>query len=525
MRNLCGYYDLSEKQYRDTSEGVFVYETETLLLRVFGNVRTGEAFNDGAALSSLYTQFGLQITEYLSGAYLLLIFEKETGILRVFQDRATSPVTLYYSEIGDRLYLSASLKSLLAASCMTCRLNEQAVEEFLVNGFLYDDATLMENVFKIKAYHCLSVENGLVGQFPVRYPQAEMTKGEALDRFKPTLDRAIERCIADLDDVSFPLSSGYDSNYIAFVATKCKESATAFSVGGSRGKNEVPIVEKNAPFYPNLTLHTAVTDGATLSHFPDIVWRLEGNVFESGLFLQYELMNLVKKAGKPTLVCGECADQIMNLHYHRKDRIYPQHPDGAPLYYEFSEYPYIFSSYLILKKNGILANSFGVETRYPYLDEDLISVCAPLGEISRKDKRVHVANCHACLPPEVIANMSKIGGSTDCHSLFASADEMQSFFRKVERTAFFKAHKELILKHSSEEKERQTGLTALKTKVRNTALSALHARSNDSYYSEELKLREYLCVVYLAIFERLFVSDPSDFSAESCAQPFETFFE
>ena len=164
----------------------------------------------------------------------------------------------------------------------------------------------------------------------------------------------------------------------------------------------------------------------------------------------------------------------------------------------------------------------GVETRYPYLDEDLISVCAPLGEISRKDKRVHVANCHACLPPEVVANMSKIGGSTDCHSLFASADEVQSFFRMVERSAFFKAHKELILKHSLEEKERQTGLTALKTKVRNTALSALHARNSDSYYSDEMKLREYLCVAYLALFERLFVSGDPDFAAESCTQPFET---
>lgn len=526
MKKLCGYYDLNERQYRDASESVLSFETESLSIWILGNVRAGESFNDGAAISALYQQHGLRITEHLSGAYLLVVFEKETGVLRVFQDRATSPVALYYTKTGDRLYLSSSLRALLAASCVLRKLNEDVLEEFLVNGYLYSEATLLENVFKIKAYHCLSIENGLVNQVPVRYPKTEMTKGEALDRFKPTIDRAIERCIADLDDVSFPLSSGYDSNYIAYVATKDgKRSTTAFSVGGSRGKNEVPIVEKNVPFYPNLTLHTASTDGASLSRFPDIVWRLEGNVFESGLFLQYELMNLVKQAGKKTLVCGECADQIMNLNYHRKDRIYPQSADGAPTYYEFSEYPYIFSSYLILKKNGILANSFGIETRYPYLDEDLISVCDPLGEISRKDKRVHVANCHACLPPEVVANMSKIGGSTDCHSLFASADEIQSFFRMVERSRFFKAHKALILKHSLEEKERQTGLTAIKTKVRNAALSALHAGRSDSYFQEETKLREYLCVVYLALFERLFVSDNSDFSAESCAQTFESLFD
>ena len=35
----------------------------------------------------------------------------------------------------------------------------------------------------------------------------------------------------------------------------------------------------------------------------------------------------------------------------------------------------------------ILANSFDIEARYPYLDEPLISVCAALKEISRKEKR------------------------------------------------------------------------------------------------------------------------------------------
>ena len=215
-------------------------------------------------------------------------------------------------------------------------------------------------------------------------------------------------------------------------------------------------------------------------------------------------MKLVKNSGANKLICGECADQVMNLYYHTADRIDPG-SIGKPVYYEFSEYPYIFSSYLILKKSGILANSFGIDTEYPYLDEDFISVCAPLGFISRKDKRVHVANCCKCLPPEIVRNMSKKGGSTDCRSLFESDDEIKRFFKRIEKNPLFRKYSDYILNNDVFKKEKQTGITLLKTKVRNLILALLRMKKDDPYFIE-VKLRLYLCAAYLIIFNELFVT-------------------
>ncbi len=521
MRQLFGRYTIGTKEYADGSEGVYAFSDGACDLWVYGRCLKGEACNDGAALSALFTQYGDGITQHLNGAYIAVFYRKTDGALYVFHDRATSPVALYYTEQNGVVYLSTSLKKLLAGSKIGRKLNEDVIEEFLVNGFLYGGDTLLEDVHKIKGYYCLAVDGDGARQLPVTYPFTEMRKGEALERFKPTLDDSVKRSLSGLEEACFPLSSGYDSNYIAYVSTELAEKpATAFSIGGRRGKNEVPIVEQNAPHYRNLTLKTALTDDDSLRHFPDIVWRLEGNVYESGLFLQYELMKLVTENGKQTLLCGEVADQVMNLNYLREDRIRPAAGENGPLYYEFSEYPYIFSSYLILKKNGILADSFGVETRYPYLDEPLISVCYALRNISRKDKRVHVANCHECLPKEVTANMSKIGGSTELHSLFASKKEMKAFFEVVERSDFYKEHLSLIKKYSYEESRKQTGFTLLKTKLRNAALALLHIK-RDTYFNDEMKLREYLCVAYLMLFEKLFIEGEPDFTAPSCELTFE----
>ncbi len=515
MKQFIGCYDLQTGVLQDRSLGVFAYEDDDAVIRVFGRIRTENgAVNDGKELVKGLHKWGSGLTQHIGGVYLLLCYEKQTDCLRIFQDRTTSPVTLYYTVFENKLYYGTSLKTLLFESGMPRSLNEEAVEDFIVNGYLYGRYTLVKDVEKIESFHALRVcakDAKPVVQEKISYTVGKMTKGEALDAWKPVLDKAIERCFEGEGEVNAPLSSGYDSSYIVHVASENgKVPINAFSVGGKFGKNELPVVEENVKLYDKVKLTTALTDDNSLQNLPDIVWRLEGAVYENGLFLQYELAELVRKSGKSYLICGECADQVMNENYLREDRIHPEKPDGQPLYYEFADYPYIFGSYLILKKNGILANSFDIETRYPYLDDAFVSVANAVRMVSGRDKRCHVANCRECLPEKVVGNISKIGGATECHSLFNSRKEMQSFMEKVENSDFYKKNEAMLRSHSLGEKERQTGLARVKTAVRNAVLNALRigkdGREKSAYFHEEMKLREYLCYTYVILFEKLILS-------------------
>lgn len=509
MKHIYGVFDIKKNEYTDGSEEVYSFSDSEISLWVYGSAESENGLNCGEKLADIFKNYGVRFTEKVCGVYIAVIFDRINNSLTVFHDRSTSSAVLYYTQYNEKIYISTSMKHILSKTGMPRKFNENSVEDFITNGFIYGEETLIKDVYKIKAFHCLEIAGNTVQQLRVNYHVHEMSKGEALDSFKLSLDKAVEKCFAGEDEINLPLSSGFDSNYIAYVASEKSDAPiNAFSVGGKFGKNELPVVEKNVKHYKRMKLNSALTDKDTLQNLPDIIWRLEGSVYEVGLFLQYELAKLVSDSGKKYLICGECADQVMNKYYLKEDRLFPDKADGETIYYEFSEYPFIFGNYLILKKNGILANSFGIETRYPFLDNEVVSVSHALRSINGKDKRVHTANCEECLSDEILENMSKIGGATEFHSLFNTDDEIKKFLSDVEKSDFYASHKDMIKRHSYTESQKQTGIKKYKTLVRNVLLKIFHiSNEKNTYFNVEMKLREYMCVAYLIVFEKLFISD------------------
>lgn len=513
MKYLAGKFDTNCCAWHTFSQNANSLEGDGIAIEQLGDVYLGTTED----LIGLYRREVIHLTEHLNGSYVLLVHDAAKKSLVVFTDRMTSPVNVYYTIHEGVVHYATSLKVLLSSCDIKREMNEETIEEFLVNGYLYGEATLLRNVFKLKPGHALRIDTKGVEQIEVQYPEKQLGAGEALEHWADALNNAIKRRCGNLAEISLPISSGYDSNYILHVANKQGKPIHAFSIGGEFGKNELPVVKENMKVYPNVQLHTALTTAETLQNFPDIVWRLEGAVYESGVFLQYELAKLVQQMGKSCLVCGECADQVMNLHFGELERCKKQASDT---YYPFDEYPYIFGSQLILKKNGILFNSFGIETRYPFYDEGFIAIAKALALFDGKDKRCHVAHCRKVLPKEVIANISKIGGSTEFHSLFRSDAERKALLKWIESTSFYQRHQALIHKHSYLEAQRQHGLAHFKTAIRNVIMTVLHvgteSRRKNRYFMEEMELRDALCVLYLILFERLFVTEKCDFHPETC---------
>ncbi len=505
MKFLSCTFDLDKGCWKSNSQDVEVVEESDIAIEKLGFLEKTQN------IIGLYRKYGTNLTEHLNGSYLLLVYDQTQKCVWCFQDRFTSPVNVYCTVHDGNVYLASSLKVLLSSCAIKREMNEDAIEEFLVNGYIYGEQTLLKNVFKLKPLHALRIDLNGLEQIEVKYPNEQMKASEALERWEDTLDAAIASRCRDLDEIAQPISSGYDSNYILHVTNKQGKPVHAFSVGGEFGKNEVPLVKENMKAYPNVQLHTALTTAETLQNLPDIVWRLEGAVYESGVFLQYELAQLVLKAGKNCLICGECADQVINLHFKDSERSKKLSSDT---YYPFDEYPYIFGSQLILKKNGILFNSFGIETRYPFYDENFIAVATALAEIDGKDKRCHVAQCRRVLPPEVIANISKVGGSTEFHSLFRTDAERKALLKWIEESDFYQRNQALIKKHSYLESQKQHGWLRMKTAIRNAILDIFHVgtdtRRKHRYFLEEMELRDALCVLYLILFKKLFVAQSSD---------------
>lgn len=125
--------------------------------------------------------------------------------------------------------------------------------------------------------------------------------------------------------------------------------------------------------------------------------------------------------------------------------------------------------------------------------------------------------------------MSKVGGSTECHSLFESEADIDKFFKTIEETEFYKNNIDIIKrvqkqnnkffiqkvngklkkiinnKKSSEPKSKKT--------AENNSSNANGSKSllgKWNYYKREMKLQQYLCYLYIIVFNELFISGKYD---------------
>ena len=135
---------------------------------------------------------------------------------------------------------------------------------------------------------------------------------------EPLFLSALERHLGSLDAQVSPaqrayvaLSSGHDTNLLLFLLAGMHDAIRAFTVGG-RLVNEIDSTRKILASYPGCRGASRTVPASIAKSLPDIAWRLEGYVFERGVFLQYALAELLREAGGRCVVLGEGADQIVD---------------------------------------------------------------------------------------------------------------------------------------------------------------------------------------------------------------------
>jgi hypothetical protein len=202
---------------------------------------------------------------------------------------------------------------------------------------------------------------------------------------------------------------------------------------------------------------TSVVEENKLAYFPDIVWRTEGYVCESGLFLQYELAGLLYRRGLTNIVCGECADQVLD-QYRKKfslgcfiqdfrfycryiimQKVWPETFRDSN-FFKYLRKPTLKINYdieldYILKKNGIILNSYGVQGVYPFLNREIAEISNVLGRLN-SDKLFFELELNKIIDKNKMKLISKAGGSTDIEYLFKGYETIIS---KVLEHGFFES--------------------------------------------------------------------------------------
>lgn len=422
----------------------------------------------------LYNQ-NIELGNVISNTFTILIIDKRKNKINCIQDINGDTIPIYYYKNDEGIIISNKLINIINGTSKTFKMNKRVIGYFLRKGFIHNKETLVKDIYKLVPKYNLEID---------LYTKKERTtkkkiKYTKLNNYNTDLYIKEFEKILKVNEKNrqsyVTLSNGYDSNFIFSFLDKNK-NIEAFSVGGIAGRDETKDVKNNVKDYKNTNLNIAYVSEKTLDIYPDLIYKLEGAIYEGGIFLQYELANTIKsiKVESAILFAGEGADQIFCWGYFNK------------IQYLFRCAKYILKTikdlnfgdivrnlnikagilgitdqykmltYIIMKKNGILMNDIGIDYIYPFLSRNIIDIAYSTRYTNLTSKKSHINACNKQIDSNILKNIAKIGGSTDSIALLKNCEyvnELEEWVKKskynclrISRRKFSNNYKEYLLK-------------------------------------------------------------------------------
>lgn len=434
---------------------------------------------DAGDIADIYLKYGKDTDTAIDGIYTAVVLDYSRKKAYVFQDFFGSNQAIFYCNDNGKVYITNSLRAIVTNVKREWEMNKAAIKQFILRGYSANSDTLIKGIHKMPGKANLEVS-----VFPI------LQKHKKLFNTKQAVttamyDDAVSRNTKAVwhDGMATTISSGYDSNYIMHNLQKLTDKRIdAFCIGGTIGTDEIPDAEKISAYYGNVDLHTRRVNGSSFDKLPEIVYAMEGCMYERGIFLQYELADLVSSHGIKDIMLGESADQVLNFEmYH------PIHQAKAVIGYTLKKLPgrifkglhfrpyrtvYDMATYIVAKKNGIMMNYFGVNPEYPYMRKDFMKICQNAVKIGEKKKEFHKKVINEVLPKEVTSVIHKMPGSTELKDLFIGEITYDDILELCKKSPYYKPKK-----------------------------------FDDGFY----EIDNYLKITYLEVFRKMFIEEPEKY--------------
>lgn len=308
--------------------------------------------------------------------------------------------SLYYYINDNNFYLNLSFKQLLNKINIKPKLNQNSVNEFIKNGFIVSNETLIQDIHKIPILTTLIYEDNKINLVDSSYIKHQSC-GDYIDNLKLKLPDKDTKLV-------IPLSGGFDSTLLTYL-TKDYDEKLTLTVGSDKDVYNEFKTANNTAQVLNVNHKEIITTNDWLNYLPQIVEITEGELFEIGLFTCYSMVEEIKKLGLTnyTLLSGDGADQLLNVNFHQttqqdefkivKNRgcAYPTCPKHCLYYY-------------IIKKMEWLLHENNINYIIPYISTQFLD-CAKNIKTVHKDEYKQFIKGY--LPESIGKYLNKKGGA------------------------------------------------------------------------------------------------------------------
>jgi len=190
---------------------------------------------DTEVILHAYQQWGTPAIERFNGMFALAIWNRRTRELLLARDRyGIKP--LYYARVGDTLMFASEVKAFLSHPRFGVKLSLPHLVEYFTFQNIFTDGTFFDGVRLLPAAHWLRVSSGdpeLHQYWDFRFDEADDDRSdlESTSRLRELFEAAVQRQLVSDVPVGAYLSGGMDSSGITAIAAQRIPYLSTFTGG------------------------------------------------------------------------------------------------------------------------------------------------------------------------------------------------------------------------------------------------------------------------------------------------------
>ncbi|MDY0093957.1 MAG: hypothetical protein RBT80_14780 [Candidatus Vecturithrix sp.] len=478
--------------FRSAEKTLYYNKNSRVLCAIIGYICNIEEIREKYELSVqtdvetveyLYRCKGPAFSLELEGLFWIWLFDENEQKGYILQSEPGTGLPLYYTTTNATVLFSTSLKQLLLSFPQQRELDREAVKDFFhFSHVIPNESTLIKGVQKLLPGTALAID------FTRQSIQVKTHKSHEVlpskQEAKAQLLPSIQACVKNLfylgkqQEAALTLTAGWDTNLLLhFLKKETNAQITAVTINGGGKQNEIPATASILEHYPKVR-HLTATVHYELSSLPEIVWILEGYVFQEGMFLRSELARVLAQEDLHSVFLGACGDQVLypvpllkkllekipggkyKMSLLRILRLckyrYLMREGGEERAFRLKTPPhkgnqgYHLDIEFLLKMHEMMLNSFEIMGFFPLLNRKTARMAKRLGILNRK-KAFYKQKIKRLLAPQITQYFKKSGSVVDTRQSF---EANKAILLKILNTSFVEtilteAQRQLLIKQPS----------------------------------------------------------------------------
>lgn len=269
----------------------------------------------------LAMRHGNAFVDALEGMYALALFDANDHSLTLVRDRFGIKPLYWASLPSGGIIFASEIKALFASGLIAPAVDEDAVDTYMLHGYVPAPQTLYKSIHKLPAAHMLTMN--IDGDMTV-VPYWRAAPGEGMppaaeipDYLDSLLAESVRMQLRSDVPVGALLSGGIDSGLVvAHAANQSSQPINTFTVSFDGARvDEAPLAQAVADRYGTTHRRISVNDQSIADSLPMLAWHMEEPLFDPSVFPNY-LIEAALREHVTVALNGAGGDELF-AGYHR----------------------------------------------------------------------------------------------------------------------------------------------------------------------------------------------------------------